>query len=225
MSDTDTPTGSGAVTIVVDVHEPEEIENAALFHPDADGVALNHPLESADLIVNGIGFERKTPSDYANSLTGGRLKGQVAAMADAFDHAYILVEGDVGDFETLGHSGIDAAALRGSVASFAARDGVHTVFCGDAETLVDMAVRLGRKHTEAPSSVHIPTPDVDDAPVTVKILACVDGVGPETARAIVDEFADVPTVLDAIDSDVLTTVDGVGPKTAATIEESLTGQP
>lgn len=215
---------SDEVKVVVDVHEPEELGTLALFHPDVDGAAIDQPLESADLIVNGVGFERKTPSDYAGSLTSGRLKAQVRKGVDAFDQFYILVEGDIDDFERLSHSRISAASLRGSVASFAARDGVQTVFCGDMGTLVDMAIRLGRKHTEAPSSIVLPTPDVADAPVLVRMLACIDGVGPETARAIAAEFDSLPLVIEAIKQDVLATVDGVGPKTAATIMESLMGQ-
>lgn len=215
------------VKAVVDVHEPDEIGNALLFHDDVDGVAIDQPLETADIIVNGIGFERKTPSDYASSLVSSRLKGQVNAMAETFDAAYILLEGDIGDFETLTHSQIPSQSLRGSVASFAAREGVPTVFCGDLDTLVDMAVRIGRKHSEAPSQIVLPSPDVDDAPVGVRMWATLPHVGPELAQRLYSRFG-APTCLVGSwtkNKEKLQEVEGIGEKTASDIANAMVDQP
>ena len=215
------------VKVVVDVHEPDEVGNAALFHDDVDGVSVGQPLESADIIVNGVGFERKTPSDYASSLMDGRLKGQVKKGVDAFDHFYILIEGDVSDFESLTHSNIPAKSLRGSVASFTARDGVPTVFCGDLDTLVDMAIRLGRKHTEAPTSKFIPEPDVDDVPVGVRMWATLPHVGPERAERLYSRFGAPTCLVGSWTKNVekLQTVEGIGKQTAADIANAMVDQP
>ncbi|WP_254530050.1 hypothetical protein [Natrinema gelatinilyticum] len=45
------------VKAVINVHEPEDIGMKMLFHDDVDGVAPDQPLETADIIVNGVGFE------------------------------------------------------------------------------------------------------------------------------------------------------------------------
>lgn len=213
-------------TVVVDVHEPDAVRYLALGHPDTDNW-MEHDLEAADIVVNGVGFERKTPSDYASSVLDDRLNEQIAKLKDVYDHAYILLEGGLDDFSSLPHTAINAASLRGHAASTTARHGIPVIPTGGStgtETahrlLVDTAIRLGRKHTEAPVSDYLSVSSVgSDVSPGVKMWAALDGVGPERAESLTDVYG---TPVDwAEDAPDLTVVDGIGSKTAESLVEQL----
>lgn len=212
---------SETVQAVVDVHEPGTLAKRVGRHEDVERWAIAG-LDSADLVVGGVGFERKTPADFVASLTDGRLMGQAEKLTDAFDHAYILVEGRLTDFETLAYSAVPGTSVRGMMASLSARHGIHTYLCDTQALLVDMAVRLGRKHTEDPSRVHIPAPDVEADPV-LKMYACLPGVGAERATTLRDAYP-APDALVTAGVDDIAALDGFGETTAQAVYDTLRGE-
>lgn len=221
----------GTATVVVDVHEPMDIKMLLLNHDDV-GDWLEESLDAADIIVNGVGFERKTPSDFESSMTGhqDRLDEQVEKLGEAFDHAYILLEGSFADFEDT-HSDMNPQSARGKAASVTARHGIPVIPTGGEPSsmaaqrlLTDYAVRLGRKHTEDPTSVSLPTATGSDVPTGVRMWAVIPGVGPTRAEALNDTLGS-PTAFVRESSGTLIpsleTVDGIGSKTARRIVEEL----
>lgn len=216
----------GETAIVVDVHEPDNLKVLSLDHPDIDKwLEPDGGLDAADLVVNGVGFERKTPSDFVSSLTDGRLHEQAEKLRDAYDHAYVLLEGSFDDFAHLEHSRLNAQSARGMAARLTA-DGIPVIPCYDRPTLIDMAVRLGRKHAEPASTSMTPSAAVADAPLGVRLWACFDGVGPTRAEAL-HEAIGSPTVPawgtlrpEGI-AEKLTEVEGIGEKTAERLTEQV----
>lgn len=213
-----------SVQAVIDVHEPDHVWPELLQHPDVDGFR-EVELPSADIVVNGIGFERKTPSDFASSITEGRLVDQIDKMQDAFDHSYILIDGDMADLGDLQHSRLNPQSMRGMAASATARRGVPVIPCSDTETLVDIAVRIGRKHTEDPVSDHLPTGPVgDDEPASKRMWGCLPGVGPTMADRLHDAIGS-PVSLPKNDpgwwEKRLAEVDGIGEITAEKIAAAM----
>jgi DNA excision repair protein ERCC-4 len=214
--------------VVVDVHEPMDIKMLALDHDDTTDW-METGLDAADIVVNGVGFERKTPSDFASSMTEGRLDEQVQKLTDAYDHAYILIEGGYHNFEDLSHSRLTPESARGKAASIAARHGIPVIPCGDIQAapdatqrlLVDVAIRHGRKHTEPPSSAHLPTGAVgSDEPAGKQMWACLPGVGPSRAEDLFETFGTpVEWVRDGMED--LDQVSGIGEATAEGIENAL----
>lgn len=191
-----------------------------------DDGAAGGAVDRADDERATVGIERKTPADYCSSAigrTGSDLEDQVERLRAAVDHAYVLVEGTLSDLEGC-RPGLSGSAVRGSLASITARLGVPVVPCGDRERLVDLAVRLVRKHTEAPGTRPVPAGSVtrSDVPVAVRMYACVEGVGPETATRLHEVY---PTVADALAAgpDDLERVEGVGPVRARAIYDALHG--
>lgn len=212
-----------AVTVTVDDREPAAVVAAVRAHPDVDAVDVRR-LDAGDLVIGDVGVERKTPGDYLRSALGRRgsdLEDQVRRLAAAYAHAYVLLEGDLADLEGQ-WDGTAAAAARGSVASITARTGVPVIPCGDGDRLVDVAVRLGRKHREAPSPRPLPPGAVPSPaePVAKRMYGCVEGIGPGTAAALYEAFPTVEAAL-AASRDDLEAVDGVGPKRAAAVYEAL----
>lgn len=208
------------IEAVVDTREPPEVPVAVAEHPEVSNVDRAQ-LSAGDIGIGAVGFERKTVDDYASSVLEDRFDDQLTKLADAFDHAYILLEGDMVETEQLWQSSIRGESLRGHMASVTAREnGVRAVIpSSSTEMLVDVAVRLGRKHVEDPSRTYVPSPDIDasDAPVPVQMYACIPGVGPATARQLYDEFGSIASFVDEATHERLTEVDGIGATRATDI--------
>lgn len=211
------------VTVLVDNREPPSVAARFREHPDVTAVEV-HRLAAGDVAVGPVGIERKTPGDYLSSAlgrTGTDLEAQIQQLAEVYDYAYVLLEGTLADVEA--HwPGVADESVRGSLASITARQGVPVIPCGDAERLVDVAVRFGRKHTEAPGtrSLDPGAVPVRGEPVAERMYGCIEGIGPTTAEALYEAFPTVESLLAATESD-LQAVEGVGPERAAAVHEAF----
>lgn len=215
------------VAATVDDREPDGVVQAVRDHPDVAEVTVRR-LDAGDVVVGSTAVERKTLRDYVSSVmgrSGPDLEDQVGRMADRYDHAYVLLEGNMVDVESL-RTGIPPEAIRGSMASITARSGACVVPCSDRRRLVDYAIRLGRKHLEEPSARPLPTGSLPSRrePTAKRMYACIDGIGPELAGALYEAY---PTVaeLAAARRDDLTDVAGIGEERARTILSVLRDRP
>ncbi|NEU55607.1 ERCC4 domain-containing protein [Halorussus sp. MSC15.2] len=233
------------LTVALDDREPPGLRRAVEAHDDVDAVEVRR-LPAADIAVLGefstprdspdgperrvagsVGIERKTVDDYVSSAlgtTGTDLREQVEKMADAYDHAYVLLEGDLSDVGAR-RPGLSSAAVHGTMASFAARHDTPVIPCSDRERLVDVAIRLLRKHGEEASPRPLSGGTVTGyaAPTTKRLFGVIEGVGPQTADALYERFPSVEALLAATPAD-LREVEGVGEKRAAAIFETLRGE-
>lgn len=213
----------------IDLNELQDslkVPDAFDAHPDVDSIDMSERLPAGDIELLGVGFERKTISDYVASMEDGRIDEQVVKLSQVYDESYILVEGDLAGTENM-FSGMSGTSIRGSMASVTARDnGVNAVIpCSTIELLADMATRLARKHVEESDKKYLPTHDLqdNDAPVEMKMYACIDGVGPETAESLYEKYP-VPAFLCKMSSvEKLTEIDGIGEKTAKKVLVAFRG--
>lgn len=221
------------VAVVVDDREPDAVVDAVRSHDDVSETTVRR-LAAGDLVAESVdeggpptvGVERKTPTDYSRSAFGSHgvsLRDQLAGLTATYDHGYLLVEGEIPGMEAA--TGLAPAALRGSIASVTARTGVPVIPCSDRERLVDVAVRLFRKHREEASDDPLPVGAVSsrNEPVQKRMYGCIDGIGPQLAGALYEAF---PTVaaLAAADREALLAVDGVGASRADAVREAV-GRP
>lgn len=58
-----------SVAVVLDDREPAGLVAAVRANPDVESVQVRR-LAAGDLVVRGVGFERKTPADYVGSAIG-----------------------------------------------------------------------------------------------------------------------------------------------------------
>ncbi|MFC7008114.1 helix-hairpin-helix domain-containing protein [Halalkalicoccus salilacus] len=211
------------VHVNVDDREPASLVRAVREHPDVASVEVIR-LSAGDLAIDGVGFERKTLRDYVGSAmgrSGPDLDDQVRRLVERYDHAYVLLEGNLDDVEEL-RTGIPASAIRGSIASITARLGVPVLPCSDRERLVDMATRIGRKHVEEPSARRLPTGAITarNEPTAKRMYACIDGIGPRLAAALYESYPSVEALLSASVAE-LREIDGVGEGRARRIHGAL----
>ncbi|WP_049921502.1 ERCC4 domain-containing protein [Halopiger djelfimassiliensis] len=200
------------VAVTVDDREPAGLVAAVRNHPDVTDTGVER-LSAGDLAIGSVGVERKTPRDYVTSAmgrSGSDLTTQVERLAAVYDHSYVLLEGGFDDFDSL-RTGVSPASIRGSIASITARQAVPVIPCTDRRTLVDFAVRLGRKHVESPSSRQLPAGSVASQrePTTKRMYGCIEGIGPELATALYERYPTVEELLGA-NREELTLIDGIG---------------
>lgn len=210
------------VRVVIDDREAEEILPYFENHDEVEDWYIDR-LEIGDIQIEEADFlaERKTMGDYSGSLTSGHLTDQIRRMKEVSDNCYILLEGNMSDTEFLPHSNLPSTAIRGHMASTMARQGVPVVLCSNKKYLVDMAVRLGRKYIESPGSAHLDIGDIDKtAPTTMRMYGCIDGVGPEMAKRLYEEY---PTMIDLsrTTKSKLKMLEGIGDTLAVQILEEI----
>lgn len=212
-------------TSVIEVAEDhDEVSDVSLVELEVGDIEIRDP-ESEDVVV----FERKDVPDFASSMTDkdDHMRDQVERLEEATDApARVLIEGDMEDFESLQHTRVAPQSLRGFVASLEERNGAKIKFCSDLDTLVDYAIRAGRKQFEEESSdsLRVRSAAKKDAEFEKRVYGCIDGVGPAMAQRLYDKFPTLPEALNAPTADVMD-VEGVGEKLALRIQESLHGSP
>ena len=165
-------------------------------------------------VADGIGVERKTVADLHRSIANGRLWAQLMACRQALDRTYLIVEG-----AQLDRGPISAAGIRGALLEIGDR-GVTVVRSGDVDDsaawLMRIATRAQRSRSNRASLVR----RFRRAANPQSLLAEIPGIGPHTARALLDEFGSVRGVAMAEPS-ALVVVPGVGPGRAATLVRVL----
>lgn len=217
------------VSVVVDGREPEAVVDALAKHPEVSNVKVSM-LDVADLVVGknleveeglvtgdvAAAFERKTPSDWIGSIKEGKLNRQVDELMHRYSNSYLLFEGDLSEVTTPEHSGMKPASIRGSMAKYTAL-GAPVLLCSTPRLLVDMAVRVSRKHIEDSDLSYLETGPIEDRqPTAMQMYGCLPGVGPETAKKLYDRWP-VPANLLAVGIEELTEVEGIGETTAERI--------
>lgn len=215
------------VAVTVDDREPPGVVEAVRTHPDVDDLLVER-LSAGDIVIGSVGIERKTLRDYVSGVmgrSGTDLRDQAERMAATYEHAYVLLEADLGSVDSL-RTAIPPEAIYGSMASITARQGTPVIPCTDRARLVDFAIRLGRKHVEDPSRRRLPVGAVPSRrePTAKRMYACIDGVGPELAAALYEAFPTVAELV-AASRDELTAVEGIGEKRARAIRSALSDRP
>lgn len=216
-----------SVDVRVDDREPVDVIESVRDHADVASVAVER-LDSGDLVVGSAAIERKTLRDYVSGIasrSGTDLEDQVQRMTVRYDHAYVLIEGDMGDLDRL-DTGVAPEALRGSMASVTARFGAPVIPCTDRRRLVDYAIRLGRKHLENPSRRPLPVGSVPsrNEPTAKRMYGCIEGIGPGLADALYEAYPTVAELMSA-DREALTAVEGIGETRARRILAALRDRP
>src|SRR3989442_12522094 len=85
------------VPLIVDANEPEDIPDRLREL----GVAIQvQKIAPGDYVLGPVGIERKTLSDFFNSMVRKRLFEQVQRLRDAYPQPLVILEGDLGEIST-----------------------------------------------------------------------------------------------------------------------------
>lgn len=214
---TDVPVALGSGPRIVMDHR--EQPGGVARHLYALGVLVEaKQLEVGDFVLSDrVAVERKSATDFLDSLVDGRLFPQLKAL-QAYPRPIVIVEGE----GLYGQRNLSAEAIAGALASITLDHGIPVLQTRDAlETarfLVAIAKREqqreGRKIALRPGK---PLADVDRQ---LFLLSGLPGISDVLARRLLERFGSVQAAFNAPVRD-LAAVEGVGPAKASEIRRVL----
>jgi len=172
------------------------------------------------VLSDRVVVERKTVSDFLDTLTGSDERSMFEQVKDAtrnYARPVVVIEGT----NLYGERSVHPNAIRGALASLAVDFGASVLRTENedetAELLETIATRE-QEDNERTVSVHGEKSSKTLAEQQEYVVASVAEVGPVTARSLLAEFGSVESVLTA-DADELQTAEGVGEVTAERVRD------
>jgi Fanconi anemia group M protein len=208
-----------AVEIVVDQRELDSAIARDLSTREGMETRLE-TLAVGDYVVSDrVAVERKTVSDFLDTLTGGdrSIFEQVGDLSRHYARPVVLIEGE-GLYE---ERNVHPDAIRGALASLTVDFGVSVLRTEDEGDTADLlAVLAGREQTtrDRTVSVHGEKSAKTLAEQQEYVVGAIADIGPVTARSLLEHFGSVEAVMTAREEDLLE-VDGVGEVTADRIRD------
>jgi ERCC4-related helicase/ERCC4-type nuclease len=210
-----------AVEVVADQREMDANIARELSRRENYEVRLE-TLDVGDYVLSDrVVVERKSVADFVDSLVGSdrSVFEQVGAMSRHYARPVVIVEGE-GLYE---QRDIHPNAVRGALSSLAVDFGASVLRTeSETDTTELLAVIAGREQETADRevSVHGEKQSKTLAEQQEYVVSSIAEIGPVTARALLEEFGTVESVMIATE-DELMEAEGVGQVTAERIREVI----
>lgn len=164
------------------------------------GVSVDYRvLDVADYLVGSFAIERKSVRDFFASLYSGRLFDQAHRLGEAYQTAFLIVEGDLwkdpGEVK-------NPRSLWGALISVVLDFELSTFFSPNREetALFLLTLGMGGRHHKglAPPPVVVRKPKTDDTGrIQVSVMSSLPGIGPRMAQQLLSYFGSLKNVFDA----------------------------
>jgi Fanconi anemia group M protein len=186
------------VKIIIDKHEKNSLVIAELAENHAE-IEIKK-LVVADYIIGNIAIERKTVSDFVNSMINKRLIRQLEELKQ-YPVKMLIIEG-IGEEQLYNDNaiaGVHANAIRGMLLSILTDFQIPVLLTQDykdtAKFIMLIAKRLenSKKHV----SLRAKKKTYDIAEQQQMILEGFPGIGPATAKALLKKFKTIKAVINA----------------------------
>ncbi len=169
------------------------------------------------VLSDRVVVERKTVSDFLDTLTGGdrSMFEQVGDATRNYARPVVVIEG--GDL--YGERNVHAKSINGALASLAVDFGASVLRTDDEAETADLLETIATREQDDGDrevSVHGEKQSKTVAEQQEYVVASVAEVGPVTARSLLEHFGSVEAVMTATHDDLLA-VDGIGEVTAERI--------
>jgi ERCC4-type nuclease len=203
------------VPLVIDVNEPEEIPERLR----GLGIEIEvRRIAPGDYVLGPIGIERKTVSDFFNSMVRKRLFEQVQRLRDAYPQPLVILEGDLAEISTFK----TPRAFLGALLAVEIKERVPVLTTADKEQTALVLYLLWKQQVKGIAEYglrHKPK----SLTLEQRQRFMVEGlpsVGETLARNLLDRFGSVRAVFNASEED-LKKVAKIGDVKAAEIVQLL----
>jgi len=197
--------------VVIDIHEPKEI--ADLLERMLVPVIIKS-ITPGDYVIGNIGIERKSVSDFHQSIIKRRIFDQVCRLREAYEKSILIVEGDL-------YSLFDERGFKqylGALASIIIDFDTPVIFTRNkvetAYMLRSIWVRMVKE--EKQTIVRFKPKIISEDERKMFILQGFPDVGPKLAERILEKFGTLRNFFNASISQLMS-IEGIGERKAEEI--------
>ncbi len=168
---------------------------------------IRRRLEVADYVIGDIGIERKSFSDFVNSIIDKRLFEQARNLRENFQKPLFIVE--------KGYTPVNISdnAIRGAILSLYTDFGIPVIFSRGLEDTAEYIYLLAKEKRK-----YIQIGRRKKGDVRINILCAFPGIGTKKAEALLQEFGNLISIFE---SDYLKLKKILGEKIALKFIETL----
>lgn len=169
------------------------------------------------LCSSRLAVERKSRSDFEQSVIDGRLFSQLPNLVANYGRVVVVVEG-LSDDERLSRD-----SLLGAYSSIIADFGASVIFTRDKAGTAELVFHLAKHEQVAkkqPMRIYAKKRTFTPSQTARAIVESLPMVGPKLAKALLAHFGSIDSLAQATERDI-SSVPGVGPKRAKVIRAIL----
>jgi Fanconi anemia group M protein len=183
--------------IIADVHE----KNSAILIELKSNSEINlevKSLEIGDYIINQIGIERKTISDFISSMISKRLTQQLKQLK-RYKKQVLIIEGDRNKIDEFSNS----KAIRGFILSIIFNYSVPIIFTKDIKETSQYLITLAKQQAKKPTeiSLHSRIPKTLEEQ-KIYILESFPGLGPQTSKKLLKNFKTLNQIFNCSEEEI-----------------------
>ncbi len=204
--------------IVVDHREDPSFDDMLV---ELGAIVERKALDLGDFLCSArVVVERKTRSDFEQSIIDGRLFTQLHHLMSNYQRIVLLVEG------TEHEERINRKAILGAYSSVMADYGASLIFTEDMEESAELIFSIAKHEQLArkqPMRIFAKRKALTAAQSQRAIVETLPMVGPKLAKALLERFGSVENVFNAAERELLE-VEKMGKKKAKLIRSIVSGE-
>ncbi|MDO8538414.1 MAG: ERCC4 domain-containing protein, partial [archaeon] len=212
------------VLIYVDTRE-QASQSARELQLKDDVIVRVKQLDIGDFVLaDQIGVERKTVSDFLQSMIDGRLFNQLISLAANYERPLIILEGDMQELYSLRN--IHPNAIKGAMASIALNYRIPIIFTKDLNETVEWLYLIAKREQlgkDKDIRLRVGRKAVTEKELQQFIVESLPSVGPTLAKNLLKHFGSVKKVFNASEKQ-LVKVEKIGEKKAKEIRKIVDAQ-
>ncbi len=201
----------GQVHIAVDHRESPDFDRAL---SKLGAVVDRRVLDVGDFLCSArLVIERKTRSDFEQSVIDGRLFSQLQNLRENYESVIVLVEGESNEGR------LSRNAVLGAYASIIADFGASLIFTRDITATTEIVFNFAKHEQIAKKQamrIYAKRKTFTPSQTARAVIESLPMIGPKTAKSILNHFGTIERVANANERE-LAEVEGVGPKRAKVI--------
>jgi len=204
--------------IIIDYREKNSLVASELSHLGAE-IEFKE-LKVGDYIIKNITIERKTVSDFINSMINRRLINQIEELQQYPDKLLIIEGTDEQElYNDDNHLGVNSNAIRGFLLSIVLKHKIPTILAKDYKDTARFIYILSKKQ-EKEQGINPKKRAKNIKEQTQYILEGFPGIGPKGAKKLLKEFGSIKNIINA-DLEKLQKIMGKKAETIKKIIENL----
>ena len=171
-------------------------------------------LEIGDFVIGDVCIERKTISDFVNSIIDKRLFNQIRNMKEAYERQILIVEGES---DIYSQRNVHPNAIRGAIASIALDFNISMIRTKDMNETADMLISIDRRLSSEGKEIELhKKKPISEEEEQIYIVSSLPGVGTMLARNLLKKFKTIKNVFNSNIKELMK-VEGIGKEKAKKI--------